>query len=397
MKLIWKIHRENVSISQLAGFVAANIVGLFIVILGLQLYFDIAPALDEKTGLLKHDYLVISKPVSTMGSAMGLRPSFSDDEIEDLLAQEFVKQVGAFTAARYQVTAELDIPQLDMYFSTEMFFESVPECFVDVTTEDWTFQPGDKTVPVIIPQDYINLYNFGLAQSINSPAINLEMIRKIRFDFVLTGNGLCETLKGRVVGLSTRLNTILVPESFMKWSNDCLSDRKQSEPSRIIVQVDNPVDKRIAEYIDRHDYVVEKDKLDGSRINWLLNMLISIVMIIGLIICLLACSVLVLSVFLLLQKNRQYLQDLLLLGYNGLCVALPYYALVGAVNLVSVLLSLFFLWLSRHFYLSYLALIVPSIETDSMTAAWLFSIVFSLITTIVDILIIKRQIRKIAL
>lgn len=46
--------------------------------------------------------------------------------------------------------------------NTEMFFEAVPDSFVDASAADWQYKPGDEEVPVILPRTYIALYNFGL-------------------------------------------------------------------------------------------------------------------------------------------------------------------------------------------------------------------------------------------
>ena len=43
--------------------------------------------------------------------------------------------------------------------STDMFFESVPDEFVDVKLDKWSFNPASDIVPIIIPRNYLNLYN----------------------------------------------------------------------------------------------------------------------------------------------------------------------------------------------------------------------------------------------
>ena len=42
----------------------------------------------------------------------------------------------------------------------------------------------------------------------------------IRDSIMMRGNGRVEQYKGNIVGFSNRLNTILVPQSFMKWANE---------------------------------------------------------------------------------------------------------------------------------------------------------------------------------
>lgn len=51
-------------------------------------------------------------------------------------------------------------------------------------------------------------------------------------DIVMRGNGRVEQYKGNIVGFSNRLNTILVPQSFMEWANQAFaSEKKHSLPA----------------------------------------------------------------------------------------------------------------------------------------------------------------------
>lgn len=47
-------------------------------------------------------------------------------------------------------------------------------------------------------------------------------------DVRLSGRGRTERMKGRIVGFSNRLNTILVPQAFMEWANATLGDGGQT-------------------------------------------------------------------------------------------------------------------------------------------------------------------------
>ena len=41
--MIWKLLRQHISVSQLAGFFLANLFGMIIVLLGVQFYRDVLP------------------------------------------------------------------------------------------------------------------------------------------------------------------------------------------------------------------------------------------------------------------------------------------------------------------------------------------------------------------
>ena len=45
MSLVWKLLRRHVSVPQFAGFFFANLLGMLIVLLSVQFYYDVLPCL----------------------------------------------------------------------------------------------------------------------------------------------------------------------------------------------------------------------------------------------------------------------------------------------------------------------------------------------------------------
>ena len=81
---------------------------------------------------------------------------------------------------------------------------------------------------IIIPRNYLNLYNFGFAQSRSLPQLSEGVMGMVNLDIRITGVGRTENFKGKIVGFSNRLNTILVPETFMTWEM-CIRDSIKEE------------------------------------------------------------------------------------------------------------------------------------------------------------------------
>ena len=65
-----------------------------------------------------------------------------------------------------------------------------------------------------------------------------------------------------------------------------------------------------------HGYEIEEDKLDASRMTYFLKIVSAVIMSVGLLISILSFYILMLSIYLLVQKNTMKLQNLLLLGYT---------------------------------------------------------------------------------
>ena len=333
MKLIWKLLRQPLSMTQLMGFALANLCGICLVMLGIQFYQDVRPVFTQGDSFLKKDYVIISKKVSTLGTLVGKSSSFSAGQIKELEAQPFVEGVGMFTPSRYRVSASIGVKQIGLQFSTAFFFESVPDEYVDVELDSWSYCEGDPVIPIILPRSYLNLYNFGFAQSRGLPQLSDGLIQMINLEIRLSGAGQTDTYAGKIVGFSNRLNTILVPQNFMDWANLKYAEKKETGPARLILEAQASDDKLVT-FLQERGYETEADPLQAGRLMGFLRVLVGLVMGVGLFISLLSFYLLMLSIYLLLQKNSQKLENLLLIGYRPAQVAFPYQLLSVALNLL---------------------------------------------------------------
>ena len=338
MNIIHRLLRKNLSMAQLAGFTLANFIGLLIVLLGLQFYTDVRSIWQDEDSFMQKDYLVINKRVSGSGLLTGERASFSADEIADIERQSWVRKVGRFSSADYRLSASIE--QAGRSMSTYMFFESIPSEFVDVDSDEWGYEEGDNVVPIIISKDYLSLYNFGFASSTGLPQFSETMIGSIPMRLRISSAKGSAELQGRIVGFSNRLNTILVPQEFMDWSNQRYGRTAgaRADPSRLIIDVSSPGDVKIKDYIAEHGYEIAGDKANSTA-SYFLNVATGVVLAIGAVITVLSLFVLLLSISLLMQKNRQKMHSLIMLGYELKEVGRPYRQLVVAVNAVAYLLA----------------------------------------------------------
>lgn len=348
MSLVWKLLRRNISAGQLAGYAIANLVGLTIVLTAMQFYRDISSALDDEDTFVTKDYLIITKKVSTTGALFGKSTSFSKGEIENIKAQTWTRKVGGFNAAGFNVAASLEMAGRSI--STWLFFESVPDDFFDVKPKGWGFDPANPRIPIVISKDYLSLYNFGFAASRGMPQISESMVGMVPLTISLSGNGRQQYFKAKVVGFSSRLNTIAVPESFMQWANSQFADRPIPDPSRLIIEVSSPGDPAVEQYLADRGYEAAGDRLNNGRMAYFLSVMTSIVVAVGVIISLLAFFILILSLYLLLQKNRDKLRDLMLLGYTPRQVAANYRNIVVVVNVAVLVLAAGLMFLGRSYW-----------------------------------------------
>lgn len=389
--LVWKLLRQHISIGQLTGFFFANLFGMVIVLLSAQFYKDVVPIFTEGDSFMKKDYMIATKKVSTLGSLAGKNNAFSSEEIEELKRQPFTQSVGTFTPSQFKVSAGLAMQSAGVHLSTEMFFEAVPDEFVDVSLDQWHFDESSHTIPIIIPRNYLNLYNFGFAQSRSLPKLSEGVMSLIQMNIRIKGNGQVEEYKGNIVGFSNRLNTILVPQSFMDEANKNFAPNSQPAPSRLIIEVNNPADASIAKYFQQKGYETEDGKLDAGKTTYFLRLIVGIVLAVGLFISLLSFYLLMLSIFLLLQKNTMKLESLLLIGYSPSKVALPYQILTLGLNLVVLLLSVGLVSWIRTSYLTTLDLLFPQMSVGTLCPTIVIGIFIFLLVSTINMIVLKKK------
>ena len=391
MNLVWKLLRQHISIPQFAGFAFANLFGMLIVLFGFQFYKDVLPVFTAQDSFMKADYLIMSKKIGMGNTISGRTNTFAASEIDDVGEQKFVKKVGQFTSTEYKVDASMGVNGVNV-LNSELFFESVPDGFVDVPLKDWKYEPGSDVVPIILPRTYINMYNFGFAQSHSLPKISDGLMGLIDFRIFIQSHGQKRQFRGKVIGFSSRLNTILVPQAFMDWSNQQFAPGEHSDPTRLIVEVTGAADENIAKYLDQNGYEVETDKLDAEKTTYFLRMMASMVMVIGLIISVLSFYILMLSIYLLVEKNSQKLENLLLIGYSPSGVSRPYQLLTIGLNACVLVIAWVALYFVRAYYMDFIETLFPDIPDGSMLPAILLGAALFVLVSLLNVVAIRRKV-----
>lgn len=390
MILVWKLLRQHISGLQLLGFFLANLLGMLIVLLALQFYRDVRPVFSQEDGVINNDYIIISKRISAFGVGTS---SFTKNEIEDIRNQPFTVRLGAFTASQYKVSCSMGIEGV-ANFGTQMYFEAVPDLFVDTDRSQWKYEEGSDFVPIILPRSYLSIYNFGFAQGRSLPQLSEGVVSMIDMTVLLRGDSKEFRMRGKVVGFTNRLNTILVPESFMQWSNREFAPGADADPTRLIVEVGNPTDDRIAKYIQQHNYDIDEDKLQAGKATYFLKVMSGIVMGVGLLISALSFFILMLSIYLLVQKNTVKFRNLLLIGYSPAQVSLPYQLLTIVLNGLVLAIALLMLYVVRQRYMNLLWAMFPTIEEGTMRPAYVLGGVIFLLVSVLNVMAIRHKVSK---
>lgn len=390
--LLIRLLRTNISKAQLTGYVAANVVGLAVILAGVLFYGDCTTASTSADDpYLANDYVVVSKSIDGIAFAP---VAFSDEEIADIASQPWARQVGRFSSSQFGMRASVSLGGRGL--STYMFCESVPDEFFDVKPSRWDFDPENPFIPIVISKDYLSLYNFGFAMPQGLPKLSEDVIGSIPIDVTLSGrDGLPATFEAGIVGFSSRLNTIAVPQSFIDWANNRFAPDRTPEDawsSRLIVKTDPLMTTQMQKYFAERDIEIAGDREADSQIAELMRTVAIVVTANGAIICALAIFILILSIYLLLQKNEEMIRNVIRLGYSPRRVSHIYERLVIVINCcvgaVALLLAISFrsLWLP--------ALAQAGLGGGSVWTAAAVAALFIALTCAQNVILIRRRISK---
>jgi cell division protein FtsX len=140
---------------------------------------------------------------------------------------------------------------------------------------------------------------------------------------------------------------------------------------------------------------LEQDQMNQEKIAYFLRLVVSLVMIVGLVISALSFYILMLSIYLLVQKNAKKLENLLLIGYSPSRVARPYQLLTASLNLIVLIIALVAVMIVRSYYMSMIEDIYPELSHGSILPMLMVGASLFLLVTIMNILVIRRKIIRI--
>ncbi len=389
-KLLWK----KVSRIQLAGAILGTLAGLVLLLASLQFYLDMQQIFSENRDLLDPEYIVINKKVSMLETFNLRQAVFSEKEIEEIRSQPWADRVEGFISNDFAVSAYTESDRFPDFY-TDLFFESIPDDFLDVKDEDWQWREGSRTLPVILPQDYLNLYNFGFAPSQGLPQISPGTVNLVNFTINVRGKGSSAEFNGRIIGFSNRVNSILVPYRFLTWANREFGYREEAKISRVVIVTPDPTDPAIVRFLNENGYETILEKLKSSRINIILKFILSFLGGLGIVIISLAFLVFIVSFQLLISRSEEKIRKLKNIGYGSYEVARPYILSLGVIMFFIVTAGTLLVFLLKNSFSELAEEWAMDLPEELNSMVWMLSLGISLLLFLVNSVSIWIQTRKI--
>ena len=254
------------------------------------------------------NFLVINKKID----GNSLTNTLSAQDIQQLKSQPFVQSIGQLTSSRFKVSAQSPSERFPFY--TDLFFESVPNEFIDVQSTGWTWKEGSANIPMIIPNQFLDLYNFGFAPSQNLVQLTQSMVMALPVVINIHHNGQVIPFTGRVVGFSDRISSVLVPQNFLDWANKQYGSHQAGETSRVVIQTKDPGNPALVQYLKENKLVTDADKTRFSKYRQIVNAIVSASWITGAIMLLFALLVLSLFIQLTISSTKKEIGLLITFG-----------------------------------------------------------------------------------
>lgn len=285
-------------------------VALLLILAAVQLQVNYNSLLNGKTNQDSvANFLVINKVVNdkTVGAT-----ALTQTDIEQLKQQPFIDAVGLLTPSGFKVSAEGGSGQLPFY--TDLFFESVPDDFIDVVNKDWTWNDQSQFIPLIIPNMFLDLYNFGFATSQGLPQLTQDLVKSLPLKINIRtplGNF---PYYAKVVGFSDRISSVLVPQAFMDWANSKFGGSAVTTPSRVVIRTKDAGNPELVNYLIAHGLTTDADKTRFSKYRQIVNTVVNISGVTGVMMLLFALLIFTLFIQLTIASCKEEIILLITLG-----------------------------------------------------------------------------------
>ena len=328
--------------SQLLGAIIGSLLGFFLVIAAAQLFADFKTMVTSSEQAIGSQFLVVNKQVSVLNSFKLGKSTFTQNEVTQLKSLPSIKRVGEFTANQFEAVASMSMPggQSNAVMRTELFLESVGDDFLDVKPDDWKWNDGDEMIPMILPTDFINLYNFNFAPGRGLPQLSKATIQMAVFDIDIRGAKGAAHFQGRIAGFSNRITSVLVPKSFMDYANSHYGNVQSTPESyRIIVEAKQNELPAIQKHFESEGYETNQELLKNGKFGSLLQAILGIVAVLGILVMFVSVSAFLLYVQLAITRSKYETETLLRQGYPHSNIISWYGKQLAAIMIIIAILT----------------------------------------------------------
>ena len=325
-------------------------IGVLLLLASVQMFVNIQQLMKESTTRKDgFDFISITKRVTNETVGQPEKNAFYQKEIEELESKAFIEDVSPLESNQFRV--QLSAGEI-LPFKTDLFLESIEDEFLDTLPPSFSWQEGQAKVPVIISSDYLEMFNV-FAPSQGLPQISRETAMNVPVVMTVSGKGQRTDFFGSIVAFSDRVNSVIVPKSFLDWANKNYGEITTQGFGRLYVKTTDANNPDLLTFLDKKGYVVNKDKTRTGRAKQLFQGIFTGLGVFGLLVVVMALMLFSFYLQLVIARSKENLQLLLLIGYSPLWLSnnvskrfIPVYVLIV---LTALALTQVMQWAFHHF------------------------------------------------
>jgi hypothetical protein len=360
-------------------------IGVLLLLLSLQLFIDIQ-ALVKQTSIRKNglDYISVTKTITNAN--MGQDNRFSPADLDTLREQPFIQGAAPLISNRFEVVASAGdrIP-----FSTDIFLESLETEFIDTVPPEFDWKPGQTVVPLIFSSDFLEMYNV-FAPSYGLPQLSMETASNVVIGLRCEGLKGGQVFRAQIVAFSDRINSLLVPKSFLDWANMEFEGLPSANASRVYIKTKDANSPELLEFLAKKNYRVNKEKTAFGRSKQVLQGVIAGLGIFGVLVVGLALLLFSFYLQLMVARSRDNLQLLLTIGYRPDWLSRQVARRFIPVYIIVVAISLLLTQLMQYGFHQFLMFNRPELSSWLDPTVWVAAIILAALSIFTNLRMIKK-------
>ena len=297
-------------LSRWVGYFGLGI-GMLLLLSSVQMYFNINQLLKTKsTKKDGYDFISITKTITN--DNMGKDNRFHDSDIAELKSQSFIEDAAPLKANQFKVSAGAGET---LPFNTEIFVEAIYKNFLDTIPPNFTWTENQELVPIVFSTDFLEMYNV-FAPSWDLPQMSESTASSITIYLKCHGRNGEKSFRAHIVAFSERINSVLVPESFLDKMNTELEGISNIPASRVFLKTKDANNPELLSFLEHKSYHVNKDKTKFGRLKKTLQAVVSGMAGFGVLVILLAFILFSFYLQLVIERSKANLQLMFTLGYS---------------------------------------------------------------------------------
>lgn len=391
-KLLFKYQRLGQMIIAFLG----TLLGLTFLLISLQFYFDLRSVLQQEEEIFGPNTFILQKKVTGMNTLSLGNTRFTEKEIKDLEKKDFIVKVDPFVSSDFDVGIKLSVNESIPPLYIDAFVQSIPKKYFSDVDADWEWTEESEFVPIVMPEDYLTLYNHAFAPSQGLPQLAKEAIQSAVLKMEIKNkNGVKKLFTCKIVGLTNKVNSILAPTPFIKYCNAKYGNsEKPKNPSRIVIQTKNDAYNDIEQLIKDKNYETNISFLDKAKIKSYLSVIMIALLIVNFIILVLSLLAFIQYSQIVIYKTEYEIQTLLRIGYSVKKITWTYIRFFAILFALIATLSIIFVITFKFWSLGYMEKMGFEFEPGIIPLVFYTAFGLYLIFTGFNLINIRQLIKK---